>query len=99
MKTIIMLDKVGKYAENKDIARDIRVDVILPSIRNQEKVILDFLGVETATQSFVHALISESLKQFGNSALDYLAFKSCNDSIKQVISIVVEYMQDAIGNQ
>ena len=96
---ILMLERVGQYAENKDTARDIRIKELAPAIEKKEKIILDFTGVETATQSFIHALISDLLKKHGNQTLDYVIFKSCNDSVKQFINIVVDYMQDAIGNQ
>ena len=95
---INMREKVGIYAENKDSARDIRLNEIIPALERKEQVILNFEGVETATQSFIHALISDVIKKFGNNALDQIEFKACNDSIKQMVSIVVEYMQEAMGN-
>ena len=34
MKAISILDKAGAFAENKDVARDIRLRTILPALEN-----------------------------------------------------------------
>ena len=96
MKTINLFTRVGAFAENKDVARDIRTKDILPGIIGGEEVILDFEKIEGATQSFIHALISDVIRRFGIDVLDKLKFKSCNETIKKIIGIVVEYMQNAI---
>jgi len=94
MKTIIIFDRAGEFAENKDTARDIRLKEIIPALENNEDVVLDFARVGAATQSFVHALISDVLRKYGGDALDRVSFKSCNETVKQIISIVVDYMQE-----
>lgn len=93
MKEIKIFDKTGAFAGNKDIARDIRLNEILPCITDEDKVVLDFQGVESATQSFIHALISDVIRQRGIKVLDKLYFKNCSETIQKIISIVTEYMQ------
>ena len=88
-----MLLSVGSFAENKDVAREIRLRQILPALREKKKVILDFSGVTSTTQSFVHALISELIRDFGPDVLDRITFKACNDTVKSLVLIVIEYMQ------
>ena len=95
MKIIKLLPKTGVFAENKDIARDIRIKNITPVLEKNEEITLDFEGVESATQSFIHALISELIRIFGGEILDNIYFKNCNKSIKEIINIVVDYMQSA----
>jgi hypothetical protein len=85
---------IGTFAENKDIAKDIRVNKIIPSLENGEEVTLDFDKVKSATQSFVHALISDVIRKNGIKILDMIYFKNCNDTTKKIIEIVIEYMQD-----
>jgi len=97
MKTISIFDRAGAFAENKDIARDIRVNEILPALDAGEEVVLDFEKVEAATQSFVHALISDVIRKFGSDALDRLSFKACSPVVKKLIGIVVDYMQEGLG--
>ena len=35
MKTIVVFEKTGAFAENKDIARDIRINEIIPALNNE----------------------------------------------------------------
>ncbi len=90
---IKVYDKTGAFAGNKDIAKVIRLNELLPHIKTEENIILDFNMVETATQSFIHALISDVIRQEGISVLEKIYFKNCNETIKKIISIVTEYMQ------
>lgn len=83
----------GNFAEDKDIARDIRLKQIIPALKKDSEVVLDFKGVDSATQSFIHALLSEVMREFGPEVLDKIAFKDCNDTVKEIINIVVDYMQ------
>jgi hypothetical protein len=96
MGEIKIFQRTGRYAENKDIARDIRLEELLPALDKGEEVILNFNKVDVATQSFIHALISDAIRQHEKVALDRLAFKACNESIQRIISIVVDYMQEAL---
>lgn len=81
----------GSFAENKDIAKEIRLKYINPSIKKNEGVILDFKGVDSSTQSFIHAMISEAFQKNGINALDFFEFKNCNKPIKSLIATVVNY--------
>ena len=86
---------VGTFAENKDIAQEIRVKSIMPALEKGKEVILDFEGIDGATQSFIHALISDIIRRYGSEALDKISFKNCNETIRKIISIVAEYMQES----
>lgn len=98
MKQINIYGKTGNFAGNKDIAKEIRTKEILPFIKKEDKIILDFENVTSATQSFVHALISDVIRKEGTEVLSKLLFKNCNETIQKIIGIVVEYMQD-IGDK
>ncbi|OGE07303.1 hypothetical protein A3I53_00105 [Candidatus Curtissbacteria bacterium RIFCSPLOWO2_02_FULL_40_13b] len=93
MKTIKIVNKAGSFAENKDIARDMRISKITPLLEKGNEITLDFEGVESVTQSFIHALLSEVIREFGSEVLDKIYFKNCNDTVKGIINIVVDYMQ------
>jgi len=94
MKRVKILDHAGAFAENKDIARDIRLTEIVPALERNEEVTLDFAGVGATTQSFIHALISDLLRKYGSDVLDRVEFKSCDDTVRKIITIVVDYMQE-----
>ena len=97
MKQISIVEKAGEFAENKDVARDIRLREIIPALEANEEVILDFERVGAVTQSFIHALISDLFRKYGNDVLDRIAFKSCNETVKKIIGIVSDYMQEGAG--
>lgn len=96
MKTIRIFKFAGIFAENKDVARQIRLQEILPALAGKQAVVLDFDGVEAATQSFIHALISDLFRKYGSDLLDSVKFKSCNDKVQKIIMIVADYMQEGI---
>lgn len=93
---IKLFKQVGSFAENKDIAREIRLKKLIPALEKNRQIILDFENVDGATQSFIHALISDLMRKYGNEVLDKIEFKSCNDTVKAIITIVVDYMQESI---
>ena len=90
---IKLFKQIGSFAENKDLARDIRRREIIPALNNDQEVILDFENIDSATQSFIHALISDLIRNYGNEVLDKISFKSCNETIQKIINIVIDYMQ------
>ncbi len=94
MNVVKILEKTGSFAENKDVARDIRQKEILPILEQGKTVTLDFVGVESTTQSFIHALISDILRKKGPGILERLLFKNCNETVQKLIKIVVVYMQE-----
>ena len=98
MIRIDIFEKTGSFAENKDVARDVRVQTLMPVLEKGETVVLNFDRVTNTTQSFIHALISDALRQYGNDALEKITFHKCNDTIQQLVKIVVDYMQEGIGH-
>ena len=95
MMEINIFERTGKFAGNKDIARDIRLNEILPLLDKEQNAILNFKNVDSATQSFIHALISDIIRQKGIDILKRVYFKGCNETIKKIIEIVIEYMQES----
>ena len=60
MIIIKMNEKINGYGENKDIAKNIRQAIILPSLEKLETITIDFEGITGVTQSFIHALTTRS---------------------------------------
>lgn len=89
---IAILERFGDFAEDKNKAIRIRTRILEPIITRKEHLCLDFTGVNNATQSFIHALISELIRKYGIDVLDLIEFKNCNETLKTIISIVVDYM-------
>ncbi len=96
MTEIKIFPKTGSFAEDKDTARKIRIREIVPVLKKDNKIILNFEKVEGTTQSFIHALISEVMRSEGVEILDKIEFKACVETVKSIINIVVDYMQDTL---
>jgi hypothetical protein len=79
------------FAEDKDQARELRVRKLLPALEAGGKVVLDFRGVKYATQSFVHALVGEAIKRYGDEILARMEFRNCSKQLRSVIELVVDY--------
>lgn len=90
-KIVKLVPDAYGFAEDKEQARNLRKTVIAPSLGARETVVLDFEDVTFATQSFVHALIGESLAQHGKGALGMLEFRNCSDEMRGLITLVVDY--------
>ena len=91
---LVLRDHVADFAENKDVARELRRTVIAPAVKAGEVVELDFDSVSIATQSFVHALLGEVIREEPEKALSLLTFRNCSPAVKSTITLVAEYMQD-----
>lgn len=79
------------FQEDKELARHLRQDELLPALSRGENVTLDFAAVGYATQSFIHALVGGALQQYGESVLDRIAFQNCSPQLRNVIELVVNY--------
>lgn len=96
MITIDLHKQVGSFAENKDMAREIRLSQIDPVLSNGDEVQLDFDGITLATQSFIHALISDLIRSHGINVLDRMIFQNCCNAVATLINVVCDYMQDGL---
>ena len=94
MITIIMKDRINGYGENKDIAKGIRQNLILPALKKSENIVIDFDGITGVTQSFIHALLADPIRQYPDDIFDRITFRNCNEMVRVVIETVEEYMQE-----
>lgn len=97
METIKIKDYLKiDFAENKDIAKKLREEILLPALAKNKAVTFDFDGIAGATQSFIHALISEAIRRFPEQVFDNVFYKNTNPEIQQIITIVYRYMQESV---
>jgi anti-anti-sigma regulatory factor len=87
---------VGDFAGDKDAAARLREEELKPAVTAGQPVVLDFDGVSLATQSFIHALISDLVRADDLNALDLFTFENCNPSVRELIEIVAEYSQEEV---
>ena len=89
--TLNLVDICGPFAENKDQAREMREKLVKPALASGEEVIVDFSGVDSSTQSFIHALLSKCFQELGESGLQRFQFKNCNAAVKSLVATVINY--------
>lgn len=89
--TIRITPGASGFAEDKDDARSIRETSLLPALEKADMVVIDFEAVAYATQSYVHALVGEALKRYGEQALRLIEFKHCSPTVRSVVELVVDY--------
>jgi len=100
MKKLINIRScAGEFAENKDVAKRLRIEVIMPALSRGDEVVLDFKDVSGVTQSFIHALISDPLREFKDRAFDNLMYQHAGTEVKEIISIVYRYMQESFDGE
>ncbi|MCG3181465.1 MAG: hypothetical protein BIFFINMI_03861 [Phycisphaerae bacterium] len=80
---------VKRFAEDVGKARDVRVDRIIPGIKERRPIVLDFAGVSFATQSFVHALLNDAFEIPGS--LLRLSFLNTTRPTEESIRLVAAY--------
>lgn len=95
-KTIALRKIMDDFAENKDTAKKLRIEEIMPALSKGDEIVLDFDGMTGATQSFIHALISDPIREMKDVAFDNLLYQNANDDIREIISIVYRYMQESL---
>ena len=96
MKKVLIRKQAGEFGENKDVAKRIRTETILPTLKKRDEVILDFDGVTGATQSFIHALIADPIRKYPEDFFELVSFKNCNPLVQTVVGIVSDYMQESL---
>lgn len=98
MTTVILQDRVGSFAEDKDEAASIRKDCILAALKKKQRIVLDFNGITLVTQSFIHALIAQALRDHGEKALTLIQFKNCSPVAKGIVETVVQYVLESLDD-
>lgn len=89
--TIKVKDICGHFAGNKDSAKDIREKYLKKWVKEDGIIVLDFRDIDSSTQSFVHAMLSQLFQIYGESMLDKFEFKNCNMAMKSLIVTVINY--------
>jgi hypothetical protein len=92
--TIRLSDHTGPFAEDKDVAREIRVKHLEPALAAARTVTVDFSKVPLATQSFLHAMLSATIRNEGAAILDRIVFKACSPAVRNLVKLVCEYSQE-----
>ena len=64
MKHIQLIHHTGSVAKNQDIAQELLIKTIIPSLNKDFKIILDFEMFNGVNYSFIHTLISDLFHKY-----------------------------------
>ena len=81
--------RVRDFEENNQVAVRIRDAEIRPRVERGDTVVIDFSGVRSPTQSFVHALLAEVFRIPGS--LVRLSFLDCSRPAREILKAVAAY--------
>jgi hypothetical protein len=95
---VSVFDIASDFAEDKDTAAKVRNEQIAPALLRGEDVLLDFVGVDLTTQSFIHAMISDVLRSHGEDILDHIEFRGCRPGVQGIIETVIQYSLETLDD-
>ncbi len=92
--TVTIRPTVSHLAEDKDAARRVRDELLLPEVRAGRPVCVDLREPRVATHTFVHALLYEVIGQAGADAARLIHVHARERQIKDVVRLVAQYARD-----
>lgn len=96
--TIAIRPTVGQLAEDKDSARRVRDELLLPEIRAKRAVCIDLREPRVVTHTFVHALLYEVVGEAGEDSARLIHVYAKERQIKDIVRMVSRYAyDDALG--
>lgn len=90
----LILIKVRDFEENVEYAAQIREGIIEEGLSKGRMVVIDFDGIDFATQSFVHALVYKVLRDH-DGVKSALSIAHCSASTREAILAVAGYASAA----
>ena len=87
---------VKEFDEDVETAAEIRDKCIIPWLKNDELVVLDFSGIRAATQSFVHALMYKLFRNMPEIK-SCLSISCADNASIQAVKAVAAYA--AVGSE
>lgn len=86
IKTVVIKD----FEEDVEAAAEIREKEILPTLEENELIVLDFTGIRAATQSFIHALMYRLFRD-GKNMESCLTVSCADRATEEAIRAVAAY--------
>jgi len=98
MKSIVLSEfAAGRLLGTREVALPIR-DQVTAALDAGETVALHFAGTNP-TQSFVDELVGVLVLERGESVLDHLVMKGCNEDTKAILHFVVGDRLDQLAER
>ena len=89
-------DEIGSFAGNGTMGNQLRLDKVEPHWDSSEKIILNFEGVDSMTDSFVNAFVGNIVESHPDSFKEKLRFTNCSSLVKTFIKAALQMAQNRI---
>ena len=91
--------EIGSFAGNGTLGNQMRIDKIEPHWENSDKIILNFEGVDSMTDSFVNAFVGNIVESHPEDFREKLRFTNCSSLVKTFIKGALQMAQNRITKQ
>lgn len=80
----------GSFAEDKESAIKFRDSKLFPAVRENKRITVNFIGVESAPHSFLSALFASPIKSIGMKAYKQFKFINTNQEIRETVDFILD---------
>ncbi|MFC4995226.1 STAS-like domain-containing protein [Rubritalea tangerina] len=94
---LTLRELVGSFAANGTMGDQLRIDKIEPLWKESEKIILNFEGVSSMTDSFANAFIGNIVERHPEDFRAKLRFINCSPLVKSFIKGALQYAQSRLA--
>jgi hypothetical protein len=91
-------DEIGSFAANGTMGNQLRKDKVEPHWDKSEKITLNFEGVSSMTDSFVHAFVGNIAEAHPDDFREKLRFTNCSSLVKTFIKSALQMAQNRISH-
>lgn len=100
MKHELKLHKeIGSFAGNGTLGNQLRIDKIEPHWNSSDKIVLNFEGVDSMTDSFINAFVGNIVESHPEDFREKLRFTNCSSLVKAFIKSALQMAQNRLTSQ
>ena len=80
----------GRYAEDKDRAKKIRDEKILPALAEDKSLIIDFEDIVSAPHSLLNAMLATPIERLGLAAYKKIKIINAAPEIRETLDFIFD---------
>ncbi len=88
--TISIQTYFGKYAEDKDKAKKIRDEKLLPALAENKSLIMDFEDIISAPHSLLNAMLATPIERLGLAAYKKIKIINAAPDIRETLDFIFD---------
>jgi hypothetical protein len=89
-ETVIIQNYFGRYAEDKDLAKKIRDEKLLPALAENKTLTLNFEEIISAPHSLLNALLATPIERLGLVAYKNIKIINAAPDIRETLDFIFD---------